>query len=137
MSTNYPPGVTGSEPEIAGHPREALDEWAWDEVLTERDRQEAKWGDQSGNELTTWVTILTEEVGELAEAVLKLRWLTPEDVLNNARTLGIDVTDADLPLGKVLTEALQCAAVAVAIMQAIKVRTAGLAGGATGGVEDA
>lgn len=39
------------------------------DVNRERERQDAKWGEQK-HDLCTWVTILTEEVGELAQAVL-------------------------------------------------------------------
>ena len=46
------------------------------EVLTavrkERKAQDAKWGEQN-HDLTTWLTILTEEVGEFAEAILENR----------------------------------------------------------------
>ena len=38
-------------------------------VLDERDRQDAKWGPQD-HSLPEWITILMEEVGELAAAVL-------------------------------------------------------------------
>lgn len=42
-------------------------------VLDERDRQDAKWGTEFPNrDWDRWVTILTEEVGEFAEAVLEL-----------------------------------------------------------------
>lgn len=43
------------------------------DVAAERRRQLAKWGAQHhGPEW--WLTILTEEVGELSEAILELRW---------------------------------------------------------------
>lgn len=38
-------------------------------IIAERDRQDAKWGPQN-HSLPVWVTILMEEVGELAAAVL-------------------------------------------------------------------
>jgi len=41
-------------------------------ILSERKRQQVKWGDQSGNLNVVWSTILTEEVGEAAKAVLQL-----------------------------------------------------------------
>ena len=41
------------------------------EVTAERGRQERKWGDQSGNTARTWITILLEEVGEVARASLE------------------------------------------------------------------
>jgi hypothetical protein len=41
-----------------------------DEVLQERLRQEAKWGAQS-HAPERWLAILTEEVGEVARAILE------------------------------------------------------------------
>lgn len=40
-------------------------------VLRERKRQDAKWGSNRNLDDMTWLTILTEEVGESAEAILK------------------------------------------------------------------
>lgn len=42
------------------------------DVQTERLRQDAKWGEQN-HDPTMWMTILAEEVGELAEAMLEER----------------------------------------------------------------
>lgn len=42
------------------------------EVDRERRRQDAKWGEQN-HAATVWLTVLTEEVGELAEAILEHR----------------------------------------------------------------
>jgi NTP pyrophosphatase (non-canonical NTP hydrolase) len=39
-------------------------------VLDERDRQDAKWGSQRRLSDQEWLTILVEEVGESAEAIL-------------------------------------------------------------------
>lgn len=39
-------------------------------ILDERDRQDAKWGTSQANSLPEWMTILMEEVGELAAAIL-------------------------------------------------------------------
>ena len=39
-------------------------------VIAERARQDAKWGEQNHHPLA-WLGILTEEVGELAEAILE------------------------------------------------------------------
>jgi NTP pyrophosphatase (non-canonical NTP hydrolase) len=67
------------------------------EVLDERTRQDKKWGEQShGGD--TWLVILMEEVGELAQATLKTRF----GGKGNARE-----------------EAIQVAAVAVAIVEAL------------------
>lgn len=41
------------------------------DVVAERARQDAKWVDQSHHRDTTWLTILTEEVGEVAKAILQ------------------------------------------------------------------
>ncbi len=43
----------------------------WDEILTERKRQDQKWGADRRQHHMIWLTILVEEVGELAEAILK------------------------------------------------------------------
>lgn len=42
-------------------------------VLNERDRQDAKWGEQNHDPFT-YLTVLTEEVGELAQAALHTRF---------------------------------------------------------------
>ena len=42
-------------------------------VLAERERQDAKWGDQRGNSDERWTVILTEEVGEVASEVYEER----------------------------------------------------------------
>lgn len=39
------------------------------EILKERDRQDEKWGEQNHDDYT-FLAILTEEVGELAQAIL-------------------------------------------------------------------
>jgi NTP pyrophosphatase (non-canonical NTP hydrolase) len=76
-------------------------------VDEERNRQDAKWGDQSGNHPFEWMSILGEEYGELCEAV-------NETFFQNG----------DKPerggLDKIRKEAVQVAAVAVAIIEAIE-----------------
>ncbi len=42
------------------------------EVLAERQRQDDKWGRQD-HDLTVWLTVLAEEVGEVAQAILAER----------------------------------------------------------------
>jgi hypothetical protein len=42
-------------------------------VLTERERQDAKWGEQN-NDPFTYITVLIEEIGELAQAALHTRF---------------------------------------------------------------
>jgi NTP pyrophosphatase (non-canonical NTP hydrolase) len=77
------------------------------EVETERMRQDAKWGEQNhSNEL--WMAILTEEVGEAAQALLDSRY----KVVNPARY----TPDVDAHLRE---ELVQVAAVAVAWIEAI------------------
>lgn len=41
------------------------------DVYTERERQDVKWGDQSGNTGALWMTILGEEFGESCKAWLE------------------------------------------------------------------
>lgn len=70
------------------------------EIQFERDRQDEKWGDQSGNRDDTWVAILTEEVGEAAKEVLETGALN----------------------GNLRKELIQCAAVCVAWIEALDKR---------------
>ena len=74
-------------------------------VMTERQRQNELWGDQSGNHPFEWMSILGEEYGELCEAVNETffkRGAHPEKG-------GFD---------RILKEATHVAAVSVAIMEA-------------------
>ena len=58
-------------------------------IIIERKKQHKKWGDQNHNDFK-WLAILTEEVGELAEAVLhdefggKAAGMTEEELLHVA-----------------------------------------------------
>lgn len=72
-----------------------------EEVDTERLRQDHKWGEQNHG-LPVWQLVLSEEVGEFAEAILKMR--------GEGRTMTI----AD-----VRKEIIQVAAVAVSIAEFI------------------
>jgi hypothetical protein len=76
-------------------------------VAAERQRQDDKWGDQSGNHPFEWMSILMEEVGELAEAVNETCFQTQHIK-----------PDRGGP-GAIKREAVQVAAVAVAIVEAI------------------
>lgn len=83
-----------------------------DEVQNERRRQDEKWGEQN-HDSTVWVAVLAEELGELAQAFLQRReWLAPsthhQDV--KRRVVGDMLANAR-------NEAIQCAAVAVAIIE--------------------
>ena len=58
-----------AEGQFAGaHGSEALSS-----VIHERERQEAKWGEQN-HKPETWLVILGEEVGEACEATLEMDW---------------------------------------------------------------
>ena len=74
-------------------------------VDDERNRQDAKWGDQSGNHPFEWMSILGEEYGELCEAV-------NETCFSNADKRERGGQD------KIIKEASHVAAVAVAIIEA-------------------
>jgi len=50
---------------------------ALQDVLSERARQDAKWGEQNHDPIT-YLAILTEEVGELSQAVLHVRFGGPK-----------------------------------------------------------
>lgn len=71
------------------------------EVAEERTRQDERWGEQN-HELPVWSCILTEEVGEVAQAILKMR---PNDGAEG--------------VGRVRRELVQVAAVAVAAIECI------------------
>lgn len=74
-------------------------------LMDERNRQDRKWGDQSGHRDEHWLAILTEEVGEVAKAML------------GADGNG-DISEAD---DEVTKELVQVAAVAIAWLEARKV----------------
>lgn len=74
------------------------------EVLDERIRQDAKWGDQSGNSDFVWIAVLTEEVGEAAQAALKAHFEN-----------GVDHAE----MRHLREELIQVAAVAVAHVEAL------------------
>lgn len=61
--------VLNDMPTIAPPPNDPLTSSALEAVRAERKRQDALWGDQSGNSLFEWMSILGEEYGELCEAV--------------------------------------------------------------------
>ena len=84
-------------------------ESALDMVKAERCRQDSLWGDQSGNHLFEWMSILGEEYGELCEAV-------NETFFKNA------AHPARGGFEKIVKEATQVAAVAVAIIESTQKR---------------
>lgn len=72
---------------------------ALNSVLEERRRQNAKWGEQN-HDLCTWSAILSEENGEFAQAALETKFGGPNS-------------------GRCREEAVQCAAVALQIVEFI------------------
>lgn len=72
---------------------------ALDSIIKERERQEAKWGEQNHNQ-TNWLAILAEEFGEYAKEVTE-------------QIFGADNWD------KIREECVQTAAVALAIVECI------------------
>jgi NTP pyrophosphatase (non-canonical NTP hydrolase) len=72
---------------------------AYRSIVDERDRQERKWGVQR-HDMTVWLTVLSEEVGELAQAILHYRELMTDQRHDAIRA-----------------EAVQVAAVAVAMIE--------------------
>ena len=80
----------------------AMQELAVQDVLAERERQDAKWGEQNHDPFT-WGAILTEEVGEWQKEALGLRF-------------GPSPSDGAARLRE---EAVQVAAVALAIVECI------------------
>lgn len=76
-------------------------------VVEERERQNAKWKDQTGNHPFAWMSILMEEVGELAEAVNETCFATAHTKRERGGRLAI------------LKEAIQVAAVATAIAESV------------------
>lgn len=70
-------------------------------VLGERTRQDAKWGEQN-HDTITYLAILMEEVGELAQAAIQQRFGGPQGSVEHVRE-----------------EAVQTAAVALAIVECL------------------
>lgn len=70
------------------------------DILQERERQRAKWGDEIPRDNFLWTTILTEEVGEVARAAH-------------------DITFADATIDNLREELIQVAAVAVRWLESL------------------
>ena len=79
-----------------------------EQVAEERQRQDAKWGQQSHHP-AMWFAILTEEVGELATAIIT-------DVYGSAQQRNVKT---------IYEEAIQVAAVAVALCEYLRRTEAG------------
>jgi NTP pyrophosphatase (non-canonical NTP hydrolase) len=76
------------------------------EVLAERARQDAKWGEQNHDPFV-YGAILGEELGEFMQAALKARFESPDAFTGIGH------------LQDLRKEAVQCAAVALAIVECI------------------
>lgn len=74
-------------------------------ILTERLKQEVKWGQQN-HKPEIFLAILMEEVGELAQAIL-------ETNLGFGENQGID---------KIKKETIHCAAVSLAMLECIEIK---------------
>lgn len=79
---------------------------AIESINAERDRQNAKWGEQN-HQVEWWLAILMEEVGELAQAIIETHFDNGEQ----ERLKG--------GIQNIRQEAVQCAAVAVAMIECI------------------
>lgn len=73
-------------------------------ILDERDRQDVKWGVLQNHSLPEWMTILVEEVGELATAIQE-------------KCFGLNPFPNKVLLGNWRKEAIQVAAVALAMVE--------------------
>ena len=71
------------------------------DIVAERRRQDAKWGEQNHDPFT-YLAVLTEEVGELAQAALQCKFGGPHG-----------------NRGEMYKEAVQVAAVAMAIVECL------------------
>lgn len=81
----------------------ANQEWAIKAILNERKQQDKKWGIQNHTPIV-WSAVLTEECGEFAEAALRYRF-------NHATPTTVR---------QLREEAIQCAAVALAIIECLE-----------------
>lgn len=72
--------------------------WIIGEIVSERERQEAKWGEQN-HDMADWYTILGEEFGELGKAIREYK------------------LQKIVPSGRIREELVQVAAVAVAMLE--------------------
>ncbi len=86
---------------------EPIMQYALELVAAERQRQNDKWGDQSGNHMFEWMSILGEEYGELCEAVNETCFKTAH------------VKPERGGFEAIKREAIQVAAVATTIVEAI------------------
>lgn len=84
---------------------------AWQDVRRERDRQESLWGSQThptnGKNWVEWMSVLTEEVGELAQNCNDAYYRGDQSTAKNGKHI----------LTEIYEEAIQSAAVAQAIAE--------------------
>ena len=78
-------------------------------ILDERAAQHAQWGTQR-HDFPVWQTVLSEEVGELAQAILRYREAVEDPALHGLRATR---------LHEMRAEAVQVAAVAAALIEHI------------------
>jgi hypothetical protein len=91
------------------------------DTFAERQRQHEKWGVQR-HDWPVWITVLTEEVGELSQQILafRARWFEYHDLLDPDL---VDQHDYNAEMGEIRArmraEAVQVAAVAIALIEHI------------------
>ncbi|HCY81516.1 MAG TPA: hypothetical protein DHV22_07930, partial [Xanthomarina gelatinilytica] len=85
------------------------------EIKKERQRQDAKWGEQNHN-LVEWMAILTEEVGEASKEALEYHFASKE--LNEQLPENKEAFRLKLQLLRM--ELVQTAAVAVSIIESME-----------------
>jgi len=89
-----------------------------DEVMYERKKQNVKWGEQNHN-LTDWIAILTEEVGEASKEAVKFRFRDGlKSLKNENRQIVIDDIQ-ETRLKNYRKELIQVAAVSVQMIESL------------------
>ncbi len=81
-------------------------------INAEAIRQDGKWGEQN-HDPSVWLAILTEEVGELAQAMLADKFAGTDPGMHDSHHVGME------------TEAIQVAAVAAQFVEYLERRKAG------------
>ncbi len=84
------------------------------DVIAERNRQDAKWGEQNHDPFV-YGAILMEEAGEFMQAALHLRFADPRDLAKKSGAVTPETLLADLH-----KEAIHVAAVALSIVECLK-----------------
>ena len=77
------------------------------DIITERGRQDFKWGEQNHDPMT-WIPILAEEVGEAAQEALRIRFNKKSGKLGQ-----------EFWRSRYREEMIQCAAVAMAAVECL------------------